>query len=183
MPWPKGKPHSRKAIEARTATLTRNGKRHKKPDEKGRWRCCSCWRWKDSVEFYKDKRTPSGLRAQCKACHSATSISSRDTETARRNRRRNEATRRARKAGAKGDVSRLSLQSLEKEYGEVCLKCGAKENLQWDHIEPLACGGAHDIGNLQRLCRKCNERKQARAMDYRDDDQKSWVVEFRRIEP
>jgi 5-methylcytosine-specific restriction endonuclease McrA len=40
-----------------------------------------------------------------------------------------------------------------------CLKCGATEDLQVDHILSLTRGGTHDEDNLQTLCRKCNRKK------------------------
>ncbi len=54
------------------------------------------------------------------------------------------------------------------------------EDLQWDHVIPLSRDGMHCITNLQRLCRKCNERKHVGAADYRTEIQKVWVIEFER---
>ena len=44
------------------------------------WMCCTCKRWKASSDFYGDNRTSNGLKAQCKKCHTKTSISSRNVE-------------------------------------------------------------------------------------------------------
>jgi 5-methylcytosine-specific restriction endonuclease McrA len=41
----------------------------------------------------------------------------------------------------------------------VCKKCNSIEDLQVDHIIPLAKGGSNDLDNLQILCRKCNREK------------------------
>lgn len=43
--------------------------------------------------------------------------------------------------------------------GGKCCICGAKENLEFDHIIPLAKGGATSFRNLQLLCRSCNRLK------------------------
>lgn len=43
----------------------------------------------------------------------------------------------------------------------VC-PCGQTENLQVDHIVPLAGGGTNDFSNLQVLCARCNNIKGAR---------------------
>lgn len=47
-------------------------------------------------------------------------------------------------------------------YGGKCAQCGAREYLEFDHIIPLALGGANTVGNLQLLCRKCNLAKSDR---------------------
>ena len=46
--------------------------------------------------------------------------------------------------------------------GGRCVKCGSKENLQFDHIIPVARGGATSAQNLQLLCQQCNRVKGAR---------------------
>jgi len=47
--------------------------------------------------------------------------------------------------------------------------------------------GLHHPTNLQPLCRPCNERKQARTVDYRTPQQRAaveavWVIEFKKLE-
>jgi hypothetical protein len=45
--------------------------------------------------------------------------------------------------------------------GGRCRRCGANVELQFDHVIPLACGGASTPENLQVLCGPCNRRKGA----------------------
>lgn len=43
--------------------------------------------------------------------------------------------------------------------GGCCVQCGSSFNLQYDHILPVALGGATTLENLQLLCADCNRRK------------------------
>jgi 5-methylcytosine-specific restriction endonuclease McrA len=48
--------------------------------------------------------------------------------------------------------------------GLRCVQCGAKDNLQTDHIQPLSKGGSNDFDNLQTLCLRCHEVKTGRPL-------------------
>ena len=43
-----------------------------------------------------------------------------------------------------------------------CTTCGSNQNLQFDHIIPVAKGGATTVDNLQLLCQPCNLAKGAK---------------------
>lgn len=45
--------------------------------------------------------------------------------------------------------------------GGRCRNCGAKTNLQFDHIIPRAWGGCGTADNVEVLCRDCNLQKSA----------------------
>lgn len=49
-----------------------------------------------------------------------------------------------------------------------CVKCGADEPLQADHVIPYSKGGGLGINNIQPLCKTCNSGKGNRSsLDYR----------------
>ena len=45
--------------------------------------------------------------------------------------------------------------------GGNCVKCGSNFDLQYDHVIPVALGGATSLDNLQLLCGDCNRTKGA----------------------
>lgn len=144
------------------------------------WRCGRCGEFFLRSGFYKNNRTLLGIKSECKQCHSEGYLRSRDPVNTRRLKKESEARRRARKAGTRDGLTSEALAELERTWGDRCLCCGGTKNLQWDHVVPLSRGGVHTAGNLQRLCRYCNEHKQARARDYRIDAQKVWAIGFER---
>jgi hypothetical protein len=46
--------------------------------------------------------------------------------------------------------------------GGRCVECGSEFDIQYDHVIPVAMGGANTVENLQILCAPCNGRKGAR---------------------
>ena len=152
-----------------------------------RYRCGSCEGFFPKEGFHRDSRTLLGIKTQCKGCHNATNVRSRDKSNKREKAVGYEAARRARKAGGTGRVTAGDWRALTEILGASCLACGSPEQPTQDHIVPLAKGGLHHPTNLQPLCRPCNERKQARTVDYRTPQQRAaveavWVVSFRRLD-
>lgn len=54
----------------------------------------------------------------------------------------------------------LRYEVFTRDHGR-CVECGSTFDLQFDHIIPLAMGGATSVDNLQLLCSDCNRRKGA----------------------
>jgi 5-methylcytosine-specific restriction endonuclease McrA len=68
--------------------------------------------------------------------------------------------RRAREAG--GKVTKTDLAAILMEFGMTCHICGgeiAVGELQFDHVIPIAGGGAHDPSNIRPAHAKCNRKK------------------------
>jgi hypothetical protein len=40
-----------------------------------------------------------------------------------------------------------------------CVRCGSRENLEYDHIIPVSQGGSNTLRNIELLCEKCNRSK------------------------
>lgn len=61
---------------------------------------------------------------------------------------------------ASGYASRIEVREFVfKRDGYRCVYCGAKEDLQIDHIISVYRGGKNKICNLQTLCGSCNAAK------------------------
>lgn len=89
----------------------------------------------------------------------------RDPVRRRAQQRASSHNRRARARMAEGFVTPDIIRKVLEAYGNVCLRCGAKENIQIDHVVPLSKGGTNLLENLQPLCRSCNARKSDRNSD------------------
>lgn len=48
---------------------------------------------------------------------------------------------------------------LVQRDGDLCRHCGSGEDIEVDHIHPVALGGTDEALNLQLLCRRCNRAK------------------------
>ena len=54
----------------------------------------------------------------------------------------------------------VRLAVFERDGGR-CAECGSSFEIQYDHVIPLALGGANTAENLQILCAPCNQSKGA----------------------
>ena len=85
-----------------------------------------------------------------------------------RERRRRRALDRAHAALAGDDaprrrppVARTVRQAVFERDGGRCVACGSRFDIQYDHVIPVALGGATTVENLQILCASCNREKGA----------------------
>jgi len=73
--------------------------------------------------------------------------------------RRTAQRRWARMKGAIGDATKQQLDARWLLWAGLCWMCGKAAN-EWDHVKPLARGGAHLPCNLRPACGTCNRVKQ-----------------------
>lgn len=133
--------------------------------------------WKQAVldRYYENRETKIAYQIgyNCQQRDADPDWTAKKTARTRRWRSRNPeewrvivARRAARKRAASEDhpITADDLRALlEKQKGRCALcfrKLGAKYHI--DHIEPLAHGGRHAIGNLQITHPRCNHRKHAK---------------------
>ena len=88
-------------------------------------------------------------------------------ERERRQRRRLERAHATLAAAGEGPARRRRAiprevrQIVFERDGGCCAECGSAFDLQYDHVIPVALGGAATAANLQLLCGECNRRKGA----------------------
>ncbi|MGH3796685.1 MAG: HNH endonuclease [Pseudonocardiaceae bacterium] len=61
----------------------------------------------------------------------------------------------------RGPIPRELARAVYERDGGRCVQCDARFDLQYDHIIPVALGGATTLENLQLLCGDCNRTKGA----------------------
>lgn len=64
-------------------------------------------------------------------------------------------------AGRRQSIPREVRRVVFERDGGLCTECGSNFDLQYDHIIPVALGGASTVENLQLLCGQCNQAKAA----------------------
>lgn len=187
MPWPKGKPQPGWMIEkSKAARAASMAKRRKAPVSVGGiefWVCGCCKAPKPADEYYADKRTANGLKAQCKKCHLETAVRTRDKErhrdyrrdSARRarasdpekfRRRHLEASRKRPPAGKRREARKLlnyAVRSGKVERPPKCQECDSRGLIHGHHEDydrPLdvlwLCPECHGIAH-----RRINDRASA----------------------
>jgi hypothetical protein len=63
--------------------------------------------------------------------------------------------------GRREPIPREVRRAVFERDGGKCAHCGSHFDLQYDHVIPVALGGATTIANLQLLCGDCNREKGA----------------------
>jgi hypothetical protein len=58
-------------------------------------------------------------------------------------------------------IPRAVRRAVFERDGGRCVECGSAFDIQYDHVIPLALGGATTLENLQILCAPCNRAKGA----------------------
>jgi hypothetical protein len=63
--------------------------------------------------------------------------------------------------GRREPIPREVRRGVFERDGGKCAQCGSNFDLQYDHVIPVALGGATTVENLQLLCGDCNREKSA----------------------
>lgn len=130
-------------------------------------------RYRSDPEFYRAKARASHRRCYArnpklaleKAKRYHAEWKARDPEGYRRNQRASCRTHRARKKGAateRVDYERICRRDRMRCH--ICKRRVQKDQLHFDHVIPLAAGGAHAESNIAVSHAKCNHSKNARVL-------------------
>jgi hypothetical protein len=138
-------------------------------------RCSTCKSEKDLADFPKDKRTPLGVKSECKACHKErnlrlyygnhTRYRTHENETRRNNpdiRKVRDHQERTRERSLTFSWTRKDIEVVRTQFDGKCPLTGSYD-IHYDHFIPLGIGhGGTYIGNMIPLDARLNESKQAK---------------------
>ncbi len=116
-------------------------------DEGRRW-----WWYSDRFFSEADDLSPADVTAL---------VADRDRRRARRLQRAHAEMEAEGAARRRAPIPREVRRAVWARDGGRCVACGASFDLQYDHVIPLALGGADTVENLQILCAPCNREKGA----------------------
>ena len=76
----------------------------------------------------------------------------------------------------KNGAYKVTSKDLTRMKQQPCAFCGSTQDIQIDHVTPIAKGGVHGIGNLQPLCAKCNRSKHDKYMIQFKREKATWAT-------
>lgn len=103
-------------------------------------------------------------RSELSEADVAALLADRDAREARRLERAHAVQAQQQAPGAasrRQPIPREVRRAVWERDGGRCVECGTDFDLQYDHVIPVALGGATTTENLQLLCGPCNRQKGA----------------------
>jgi 5-methylcytosine-specific restriction endonuclease McrA len=165
--------------------------------------CLGCHATLPFSEYHKHPKGAQGLNPKCKTCKRIADKTSRDKKpykNAVNSLRFRELNPDYKKNWAKEHPDKISMANARRRarildngifdisakeiselYASSCFYCGSFNNIQLDHVMPIAKGGTHSIGNLVAACSWCNQsKKDLTLMEWRMSLSRRGLSEFQK---
>lgn len=179
------KPHTEETkAKMRAARLGKPAPwKHRATQEVGgvtHYQCGTCKDFKPATNFYANKRTLLGIKSQCKGCHSATSIASRNADLARATNAAYMA--RAREADPERFRARERARTRPVDHKVLARQEVNNAVKRGDLLKPTTCEGCGESKKLTGHHDDYSKPLDVRWLCYSCHGKEHRVVEFKRLE-
>jgi 5-methylcytosine-specific restriction endonuclease McrA len=106
------------------------------------------------------RRGPNKLDRLCRECNKKKHASYRGKDRERYT--SYSRARRAQRLKTEATLTVAEWREILQKWNNSCAYCGAKEDIEQEHINPLGSGGTHTKENVVPACKHCNRKKAKR---------------------